>query len=92
MQKRLYLTSILGLILTVSQVSAAGPDRDDQMPDRAEIEAALEECFSSLQSDSNGRPDHSAIDSCMSEKGYSKPSGPPGGMRGGERGAPPSDR
>jgi hypothetical protein len=92
MQQRIHLILSLGLMLSVMQLSAAGPDGDNRMPDRAEIEAALEECFSSLQSDSNGRPDHSAIDSCMSEKGYSKPSAPPGGMRGGERGSPPSDR
>ena len=92
MQKRIHLILSLGLVMSTMQVSAAGPGGEERMPDRAEIEAALEACMSSLESGSGGRPDHSAMDSCMSAKGYSKPSGPPGGMQGGERGSPPPDR
>jgi hypothetical protein len=73
------------------QAIAEGPGGDSSMPDRAELEAALEECFSSLEADSDGRPDRSAIDSCMSAKGFSKPSGRGPGGEGDDRGDPPPD-
>jgi hypothetical protein len=63
-----------------------------EMPDRAELEAALDECASSLGVDDNGRPDVSAMDSCMSAKGYSRPSGPPGHGEAGGHGHPPPVR
>jgi hypothetical protein len=64
-----------------------------EMPDREELEAALEACASSLEADSDGRPDMSAMESCMSAKGFSRPSGPPGhGEHGSRPGNPPSGR
>jgi hypothetical protein len=92
MQKYTPYLLFLGVVMSGMQVSVAGPNGDMGMPDRAEIESALEACMSSLEADSNGRPDPSAMDSCMSAKGFSKPSGPPGGMGGHERGHPQPDR
>jgi hypothetical protein len=66
----------LGATLIANQAIAENSEANSSMPDRAELEAALEECFSSLETENNGRPDHSAIDSCMSAKGFSRPSAP----------------
>jgi hypothetical protein len=78
---------ICGLLVYSSAVSVALAE-GDSMPAREEIEAALEECAASLQMDGDERPDHSAMDSCMSAKGFSRPSGPPPG-RGGPGGRSP---
>jgi hypothetical protein len=61
------------------------------MPDPEALKAALEECAASLDSSSDGKPDHSAMESCMSAKGFTKPSGGPGrdGPQGDGPGAPP---
>jgi hypothetical protein len=79
----------LSATLISNQAIAENTDGNSSMPDKAEIEAALEECFSSLEADSNGRPDHSAVDDCMSAKGFSKPSGR---GPGGGHGNPPPER
>ncbi|MGD9172052.1 MAG: hypothetical protein PVI97_18695 [Candidatus Thiodiazotropha sp.] len=82
----------LGATLFVNQAIAENSDSNSSMPDRAELEAALEECFSSLEAEDNARPDRSAIDSCMSAKGFTRPSAPPGrGERGIGQGNPPPD-
>ncbi|MES9992402.1 MAG: hypothetical protein ABW098_10645 [Candidatus Thiodiazotropha sp.] len=83
----------LGLTLASTQLYAETPDSNTTMPDRAELEAALKECAASIDTDSSGRPDHSAMDSCMTAKGFSKPSAPPGhGGPGGSGGYPPPER
>lgn len=43
------------------------------------LEAALAECAGSVAKDSNGRPERTAMDACMSAKGFTKPNGPPPG-------------
>ena len=73
---------ICGLLACSSSMSVALADSDNSMPARDEIEAALEECAASLQMDGDERPDHDAMDSCMSGKGFSRPSGPPPGGGG----------
>jgi hypothetical protein len=80
------LVIALGFVLLSGQVFAETPDTNSTMPDRAELEAALEACAASIDTDSSGRPDHAAMDSCMSAKGFSKPSAPPG--HGNHRGGP----
>lgn len=45
----------------------------------ATLEAAIQACSASVSKDASGRPDHTAMDSCMTAKGFSKPSGPPPG-------------
>lgn len=86
----LICTLSLGLATTTL---AAPPKAENAMPDRAALEAALDECVASLNADSSGRPDHSAMDSCMSAKGFTRPAGPPGhGPGDGAHGNPPPDR
>jgi hypothetical protein len=79
----------LGITLIVSQAIAEAPDGDATMPDPEELKAALEECAASVDSGSDGRPDHSAMESCMSAKGFTRPSGPPGHGPHGDGSAPP---
>jgi hypothetical protein len=83
------LALVFSATLITNQAIAENTDSNSSMPDRAELEAALEECFSSLEAENNGRPDHSAMESCMSAKGFSKPSGR---GPGGGHGNPPPDR
>ena len=77
--KTRYTAFLLACCLVSAGASAAGSDTNNARPDRAALEAALQSCASSLSSDSNGRPDPQAMDSCMSAKGFSRPSGPPPG-------------
>lgn len=58
-------------------------------PDKAALEAAIKSCASSAAKDANGQPDMKATDTCMSGKGYTKPSGPPPGQGGNGQGNPP---
>jgi hypothetical protein len=75
---------------TAGELLAEPPGGGAGMPGRADIEAALQACASSIESDSDGRPDMSAMESCMSAKGYSRPGGPHGpGESGGGHGNPP---
>jgi hypothetical protein len=37
------------------------------------IDAALSQCAASVTKDANGRPDRTAMDACMSAKGFKKP-------------------
>jgi hypothetical protein len=79
-------------MLMVSQATLATPD-DSNMPDREALEAALSECAATLEEQSSGRPDPDAMDSCMTEKGFSRPSAPPGHHGHGEgAGYPPQER
>lgn len=78
--RRLILILTFGF-LSVS-VTPAFSQGNSGMPDPSELEAALEECAASLQSSGGG--DMNAMEACMEEKGFSKPSGPrPSGGPGG---------
>jgi hypothetical protein len=84
MKRSVYiLTLILSSVLVVNQVDAD----NYSMPDKAELEAALEACFSSLEAE--GSNDQSAMESCMSAKGFTRPSGR---GPGNGQGRSPSDR
>ena len=76
--KKSYIIGAMSLILSSGMAWAD----TSSMPSKDEIESALKECSSSA----NG--DQEAMDSCMSAKGYTKPSGPPPGDQNG--GTPPS--
>ncbi len=52
----------------------------------AALDAALMECVKTIPRDIRGGPDRAAMDECMKKKGFSPPSGPPGGAKG----APPT--
>jgi hypothetical protein len=86
---KIALCLCLGLGTSLSQ--AEGMDNDRDMPDKAELEAALEECAASLSSDGSQSPDRSAMDECMSAKGFTRPSEPPQHGPGGMHGNPPPD-
>jgi hypothetical protein len=76
---------VLMLSVHAAQVNA------ESMPDRDALESAMKECESSLSSSNNGRPDHSAMEECMSAKGFTRPSGGrgPGSEEGGPGNPPP---
>ena len=78
----------LGLIaggLSVSAFADTSNNTAGTAPDKSALEAALAACASSAAKDSSGRPEMSAMDGCMSAKGFSKPTGTPHGQ-----GNPPS--
>lgn len=58
-------------------------------PDQAGLDAALKSCAASASRDTSGQPDRQAVDTCMSGKGYTRPSGPPPGQSGGQGHPPP---
>jgi len=58
-------------------------------PKNAALEAALSSCAASVAKDSSGRPNMSAMDACMTAKGFSKP--PQMGNKGGMS-PPPSSQ
>ena len=82
-------TSILGAMTLIlsSGLAFADSSSNNAPPDKAELEAALKECSAS----SNG--DQDAMDSCMTNKGFTKPSGPPPDGQNGDAppGPPPDD-
>ena len=43
----------------------------------AALEAAMKACASSVAQGSDGRPDRSAFEACMTAKGFEKPAKPP---------------
>lgn len=61
---------------TATNTSASAP------PDKAALEAALSACAASAGKDSSGNINQAAMDSCMTGKGFTRPSGPPPGGKG----------
>ncbi|MES9969587.1 MAG: hypothetical protein ABW092_06100 [Candidatus Thiodiazotropha sp.] len=90
------VNSIYRLIIGIALCSATnflyadGPNGETGMPDRAELEAAMEACIASLESDGSGRPEPSAMNECMTAKGFSRPSGQRGQGADGMHRPPPS--
>ncbi|PVV05925.1 MAG: hypothetical protein B6D77_17270 [gamma proteobacterium symbiont of Ctena orbiculata] len=78
------------LSLATSSLLADNSNRDGNMPERAELKAAMEACAASLDSDGSGRPEPSAMDECMTAKGFTRPSGEHGPGSDGMHRAPPS--
>lgn len=83
---------ILGIALCFATTSlfADNSNSDNNMPDREELEAAMQACAASLDSDGNGRPEPTAMEECMTAKGFTKPSGERGPGSNGMHHAPPS--
>jgi hypothetical protein len=52
--------------------------------DNEEFNQAMEECLDSVAVDEKGRPNRTAMDECMSAKGFTRPEGRPGdhGIKG----------
>jgi hypothetical protein len=63
------------LIFATALLSTGKANSNESMPDRSELEAALQECAASSGAVGDGLPDESAMDECMSAKGFTKPSG-----------------
>ncbi|AJQ93419.1 hypothetical protein [Gynuella sunshinyii] len=70
--------TVIGAMTLILSSGMSLADRTSTSPDREEIEAAIKECSASADGDRD------AMDSCMSAKGYSKPSGPPPGQQNSE--------
>ncbi|MFZ2160900.1 MAG: hypothetical protein WAW02_01665 [Sideroxyarcus sp.] len=88
MKRLLYLSAMVCcLALGSALAESSSSDTSTTMPDKAELEAALSACASSAGNDSKGQPDMQAMDSCMTKKGFTRPSGPPPGQG---RNPPPS--
>jgi hypothetical protein len=79
---------VTALSLAVGGVSAVADD-ESGMPDREALEAAMQACEESLNLADNERSDPSAMEECMTEKGFTKPTGGRGPGAGGRHDAPP---
>ena len=76
------LAAVLGL-MRVFFVEEKAQSMERKRPTAAEHEAfrqAMDECMETVDVDENGRPDREAVETCMSEKGFERPAGPPGGQ------------
>jgi hypothetical protein len=85
---KIKLTAFVVSALCTASVFAQSNTPPDSRPPKgqnAALEAALTECAASAAKDTNGRPDHAAMDACMSAKGFKKPPHR-------DRGAPPPPR
>jgi hypothetical protein len=83
MKKLLYLYALaccFALDSALADSSSTSSTTSTTMPDKSALEAALAACASSAGKDSSGQPDMQAMDSCMTKKGFTKPSGPPPGQ------------
>lgn len=69
-------SAALGLAYATSSSAQNGPQPGGK---NAALDAAIQACSASVAKDSSGRPDHTAMDACMTAKGFTKPSGPPPG-------------
>lgn len=78
--------SLLSLSFTTITALAAPSGSAPDSGKNTGLEAALSACASSVKKDSQGRPERSAMDSCMQGKGFTRPSGPP------PNGTPPAPR
>ena len=72
----------LGLVTFCALSTSVWAQTTSTPPDRSQIEAALSDCASQVTLDANGHPDRQAMDTCMSNKGFTKPPAPLEGGRG----------
>jgi hypothetical protein len=79
------IPTVLIALLLSNYAALLSADSTNTMPDRDELESAMKECESSLSNENNSMPDPSAMESCMSAKGFTPPSG-------GHRNPPPRHR
>jgi hypothetical protein len=71
--------AVILLFVTIAEIRAFS-DEDTMTPPTGKntaLDQALKECSESVGTDGNGRPDMTAMDKCMSEKGFTKPAGKP---------------
>lgn len=85
MKNKLLLPTLLSACLfsASSFAEMQMPQGGQGMQKNPQIEAALQSCASSTSKDSQGRPDRTAFEACMTAKGFKKPEGRgPGGPNG----------
>jgi len=87
MKYGLIAVAISGLFVSSAMAQSSSQSAP---PKNAALEAALSSCAASVAKDSNGRPNMSAMDACMTTKGFSKP--PQMGNKGGIPPSPPSQQ
>ncbi len=80
---RLKLTGSAIALTLLGLTNASGARAEAASGD---IKTALQECAASVNTDDNGRPDRSAMDECMTAKGFTKPLGKRAGGRPGSEG------
>ncbi|WP_428242691.1 hypothetical protein [Gynuella sp.] len=62
--------TVIGAMTLILSSGMSLADSSSTSPDREELEAAIKECSTSADGDQD------AMDSCMSTRGYSRPSSP----------------
>jgi hypothetical protein len=77
------IRTVLVALMLCNSAFQVNADSKNAMPDRDALESAMKECETSLSNENSGRPDPAAMESCMTEKGFSRPDGghrppPPG--------------
>lgn len=83
------LSSVCVLACCLTTGNALAETSSSTVPDKTALKAALTACSSSVSADSSGRPDVKLMESCMTAKGFSRPSGSP---PDGSQGNPPSSK
>lgn len=86
-KQHLVVTAIAMAALSLAAFAADSATEKRGGSRNPEFEAAIQACSNSVAKDSRGGPDRTAMDSCMSAKGFTRPAGPPPG----EHGQPPAD-
>ena len=73
-------------LITASGLSCAatgsvpdGPPPSGGPGQNPALDTAMKACASTVAKDASGRPDRTALDTCMTAKGFTKPAMPPGG-------------
>jgi len=90
MNRLLYLYAMICcFVLGSALAESSSTDTSTTMPDKVALDTALNACASLAGKDSGGQPDMQAMDSCMTKKGFTRPSGPPPGGQGGTPPAKP---
>ena len=70
----------LSLLATLGLAQADnGPPPGGGPGNNPALDAALKDCAASASKGSDGRPDFSAMETCMKAKGFEKPAKPPAG-------------
>ncbi len=71
MNQSVFKSFLIVGFLFASSAHADAPPEDGNPA----FEAALESCASTVSKESNGRPDQTAMTTCLTAKGFAKPSG-----------------
>ena len=67
------LAATLGLLYAATSSAQNAPPAGKNPA----LDTAIQACAASVAKDAGGHPDHTAMDACMTAKGFTKPSGAP---------------